>query len=77
MLKRITRSICLNWLKDREKERSLTLPSRSPKTPDEELEAKLMREQILAALNSLSEPNQLTVTLYYMDGLIRQCHIYS
>jgi len=71
-LKRITRSICLNWLKDREKERSLILPSRSPKTPDQELEAKLMREQILAALNSLSEPNQLTVTLYYMNGLSYQ-----
>jgi RNA polymerase sigma-70 factor (ECF subfamily) len=83
-LNTITRSNCFRWLRDNKRGRFFSLEKtllddketadeimikRSPKTPEQSVLARELRENIFAALSKLSEKNRLTTVLYFMDGL--------
>ena len=83
-MKRITANECKMWLRRRRLEEvplnldeegrvtvTLDVPSledSSPR-PDEALEKKELRREVMRAIESLSEGNRLAVTLFYLDGL--------
>ena len=78
-LNRVTRNICGMWLRRRN---SKIIPldevalgdfaNPATSTPLEEIEAEEMHQFVRRAIDALSEKNQLTVTLFYMDGLSYQ-----
>ena len=82
-LKKITLSVASHWLRGTSKRNEVFIADipdyennptywsilQSPEMPDEKLERKEFQEQILSALDSLSEANRLTTILYYVDGL--------
>jgi len=73
-LKSITRSTCAQWLRDTANRRSLLtrIPKNSPKTPEDLVLEKELREIISAALDALPEKLRITTLLYYTDGLSYQ-----
>jgi len=75
-LNRVTRNVCGMWLRRRNSKivpldevalEDFANPATS--TPLEEIEAEEMHQFVRRAIDALSEKNQLTVTLFYMDGL--------
>lgn len=78
-LNRVTRNICGMWLRRRNSKivpfdevalEDFANPATS--TPLEEIEAEEMHQFVRRAIDALSEKTQLTVTLFYMDGLSYQ-----
>jgi len=82
-LKKITFSVCMNWLKARgrsefallEKEINeediYNIPDPAP-PPPEQVEAAELREAVLKAVNKLPETYRLPLTLFHFDGLSYQ-----
>jgi len=76
-LNRLTVNVCRIWLRKRKGLGNLPLETAASMgewsggsgSPAEHVENEELRLTINAAIDSLSEKNQLTVTLYYMDGL--------
>jgi RNA polymerase sigma-70 factor (ECF subfamily) len=73
-LYRITVNACKRWLRDRRGMDDLPLElvaqiGSDDRSPEEHAEAEELCLSVRKAISSLSERNQLTVTLYYMDGL--------
>jgi len=78
-LRTIAANLCKRWLARRgrvvllddadETELQRALEERHVPTPEEELEKKMLQEDVRIALNALPEQNRLVLTLYYMDGL--------
>jgi RNA polymerase sigma-70 factor (ECF subfamily) len=79
-LRTITQNLCKMWLRSQNQKHlsfEITfseevpigiLATEQPLTPEESYEAKVMRESVMRAINSLSEKNRLMVTLFYLDG---------
>jgi len=71
-LYRITRNCCLDFLRRRETGAvplsQDNVPASDVPTAPETLEKAEMREAVLDAIRSLSEPNRLATTLFYIDG---------
>jgi RNA polymerase sigma-70 factor (ECF subfamily) len=79
-LKRVTFSVCLNWLKAQgrrefvllgdkaNKEDVYKIPDSAP-SPAEQVEAAELRETVLKAVNNLPETYRLPLTLFHLDGL--------
>jgi len=82
-LKKITFSVCMNWLKAQGRSDSALLakeinekelydiPDPAP-LPGEQMEIEELREAVLKALNKLPETYRLPLTLYHFDGLSYQ-----
>ena len=73
-LYRITVNACKRWLRDRRGMDDLPLEliahtGAEDRSPEEHAEAEELCFSVREAIASLSERNQLTVTLYYIDGL--------
>jgi RNA polymerase sigma factor (sigma-70 family) len=72
-LYRITVNACKRWLRDRRRMDDLPLEAiaqtSEDRSPEEHAEAEELCLSVRKAIASLSERNQLTVTLYYIDGL--------
>ncbi|MFQ6043059.1 MAG: sigma-70 family RNA polymerase sigma factor [Candidatus Poribacteria bacterium] len=79
-LKKVTFSVCLNWLKAKRRgefallgskineENICEIPASSP-SPAEQVEAEEFRESVLHAVNNLPETYRLPLTLFHLDGL--------
>lgn len=79
-LRTITQNLCKMWLRSRKQNIlsfeitfSEEMPIdiftiEQPLTPEESYEAKVMRESVMKAINSLPEKNRLMITLFYLDG---------
>jgi len=71
-LYRITRNCCLDYMRRREGDAvplsQENVPASDVPTASERLERTEMREAVLDAIRSLSEPNRLATTLFYIDG---------
>jgi RNA polymerase sigma-70 factor (ECF subfamily) len=77
-LYRVTMNVCKMWLRKRKADFA-SLDTVAPTeflsalpSPQEIVERKELQLAVRRAINSLSEKNRLTVTLYYMDGLSYQ-----
>jgi len=74
-LRTITVNICRMWLRKQKEEISRLEEIDEQKmhtnqlSPEDELIAKEERDMVMRAIASLSEKSQLTVTLYYLDGM--------
>jgi len=76
-LNRLAVNVCRMWLRERRRFDSLPLEAAAPTiewlgdsgSPVEHAENEELRLTINAAIDSLSEKNQLAVALYYIDGL--------
>lgn len=76
-LHRITVNVCRMWLRDRKDVNESELEKASwtgdefteERSPQEHAESEELRLSITKAISSLSEKDQLAVTLYYIDGL--------
>jgi len=70
-LRGITRNLCHSFMRQKEKLRSFegaVSPEEIP-TPEDQYEKREFSNQLMTAVNTLSERNQLLVTLFYLDGL--------
>ena len=79
-LKKVTFSVCMNWLKaqgrrelvllgsETNKEDIYEMPDPSP-SPAEQVEVEELREAVLQAVNNLPETYRLPLTLFHLDGL--------
>lgn len=79
-LKRVTFSVCMNWLKaqgrsafaslgnETNEEDVYEIPDSAP-SPAEQVEAEELRESVLQAVNNLPETYRLPLTLFHLDGL--------
>ncbi|MFQ6039406.1 MAG: sigma-70 family RNA polymerase sigma factor, partial [Candidatus Poribacteria bacterium] len=70
-LRTITRNVCISFIRQKERLRSFenAVPKRPIPTPEEEYEQRELSGQLMEAVNTLSERNQLLLTLFYLDGL--------
>ncbi|MBM3240322.1 sigma-70 family RNA polymerase sigma factor [Candidatus Poribacteria bacterium] len=70
-LRSITRNICVSFIRQKERLRSLeeSVPKREILTPEEQYERRELSSQLMEAVKALSERNRLLVTLFYLDGL--------
>lgn len=79
-LRTITQNLCKMWLRSRKQKHlsfeitfSEEIPIdifaiEQPLTPEESYEARVTRESVMEAINSLPEKNRLMITLFYLDG---------
>jgi RNA polymerase sigma-70 factor (ECF subfamily) len=81
-LRSITRNVCIPFIRQKEKLRSFKETVRRREThirsseelrggisPEEQYEQRELSNQLMQAVNTLSERNSLLLTLFYLDGL--------
>jgi RNA polymerase sigma-70 factor (ECF subfamily) len=74
-LKRVTFSVCMNWLKAHRHDQAATLEERIYQVPDptsypsDSVEAAELRDAVLQAVANLPEMYRLPLTLFHLDGL--------
>lgn len=77
-LYRITENLCRRWLQKKRRREEITESFRIKRmdkqvaTPEELVEKRELKEQVLNAILKLPEQERLIITLYYMDGLTQR-----